>query len=235
MLPIDRIKKIILNPKEEWPVIAAETTTPKELYLKYILLLAAIPAVASFLGMTFVGISLPFIGNIKSTFSGGLSAAIVQYALSLGMVWVLALILDALAPKFGAEVNFNQSLKLVAYSMTPGYVAGVLHVIPSLGILASLASIYGLYLLFLGLPVLKKSAPEQTTPYFWVTVACAVGAAIVMGLIVAAFGPGRGSSAVTFNGRPTSELEAQTSRLLKSTEELTREMEKKIRESGVQK
>lgn len=235
MLPIDRIKKIILNPKEEWPVIAAETTTPKELYLKYVLILAAIPAVASFLGMTFIGISIPFFGTIKSSFFGGLSAAIVHYALSLGMVWVLALILDALAPKFGAEVNFNQSLKLVAYSMTPGYVAGVFNLIPSLAILASLASIYGLYLLFLGLPPLKKPAPEQTVPYFWVTFACSVGVAIVMGVIVAFFGPKPGASSISYNGRPASELEAQTSRLIKSTEDLTREMEKKIRESGVQK
>ena len=235
MLPIDRIKKIILNPKEEWPVIAAETTTPKELYLKYVLILAAIPAVASFLGMTFVGISVPFLGTIKSSFLGGLSAAIVQYALSLGMVWVLALILDALAPKFGAEVNFNQSLKLVAYSMTPGYVAGVFNLIPSLGILASLAGIYGLYLLYLGMPVLKKPTPEQTTPYFWVTFACAVGAAIVIGLIVAFFGPSRGIGTVSYSGRPTSEAEAQAAQFLKSMDNLAKEAEKKMKESGVQR
>ena len=42
----ERIKGILLSPKEEWQTIAGETTPIAELYKNYIILLAAIGPVA---------------------------------------------------------------------------------------------------------------------------------------------------------------------------------------------
>lgn len=188
-LPIQRVKNILLSPTTEWPVIAAETTTPKELYLKYVMLLAAIPAVGMFIGHSIVGFTLPILGTYRVDFGAGIAHAIMHYAMSLGLVWVMALIIDGLAPKFGSEKNFIQSLKLVAYSMTPYWIAGILNILPSLAMLAALASLYGLYLLYIGLAPMKNPPAERQASYFGVSLVCALVAGIVMAAVMAALQP----------------------------------------------
>ena len=184
MAIVQRIKGICLKPKEEWQVIAAESSTTSDLFKNYAVPLAAIGAVAGFIGMSFVGITIPMLGTIRTPLVSGLVGAIVRLVLSLVGVYVLALIIDALAPKFGGEKNAAQALKIAVYSSTPGWVAGALHLLPSLGMLAALAGLYGLYLMYLGLPRLMKSPQEKAVGYTLVVVACAIGIAIVTSVVV---------------------------------------------------
>lgn len=146
MFPIQRVKQLLITPKEEWPVIEAEQTTTKEILVKYLVILAAIPAVAGFLGMTLVGMNHPFIGTLRASFGSALATGVLHYLMQLGMALLAAMIIDELAPKFGAQKNFVQSFKLVAYSMTPGLVMGVFGLIPALSPLGILGSLYGLFL-----------------------------------------------------------------------------------------
>ncbi|MEG1452944.1 MAG: YIP1 family protein, partial [Brevundimonas sp.] len=44
---VDRVKGILLRPKYEWPIIAAEQTTVKSLFRRYAMILAAIGPVAT--------------------------------------------------------------------------------------------------------------------------------------------------------------------------------------------
>jgi Yip1-like protein len=184
MAIVQRIKSICLKPKDEWQVIAAESTSTADLFKNYALPLAAIGAVAGFIGMSFIGISVPFIGTIRTPLVSGLISAVVGLALALVGVYVLALIIDALAPKFGGEKNMSQALKVAVYSSTPAWVAGALRILPSLGILVLVASCYGLYILYLGLPRLMKSPQEKAVTYTVVVVLCAIGIALVTGLVV---------------------------------------------------
>ena len=101
----------------------------------------------------------------------------------------MALIIDGLAPKFGSEKNFIQSLKLVVYAMTPGWIAGILNILPSLAMLAALASLYGLYLLYIGLAPMKNPPAERQASYFGVSLVCAIVAGIVMAAVMAALQP----------------------------------------------
>ena len=55
MALVDRVKNILLTPREEWQVIDAEPATPSELYKEYIIPLAAIGPVASALGALVFG------------------------------------------------------------------------------------------------------------------------------------------------------------------------------------
>lgn len=227
-LPIQRVKNILLSPTTEWPVIAAESTTPKELYLKYVMLLAAIPAVGMFIGMTMVGISVPFLGNLRIDFGTGIAQAIMQYAMSLGMVWVMALIIDGLAPKFGSEKNFIQSLKLVAYAMTPGWIAGILNILPSLGMLAVLASLYGLYLLYIGLAPMKNPPAERQASYFGVSLACAILAGIVMAAVMVALRPAPPMPVISADARAKALQDA----VMKQFEKTGDILNKKLEEAG---
>lgn len=159
---IERIKNICLSPKTEWPVIESEAADAKTLYTTYIMVLAAIPAVASLLSMSLLGMSE--IGRLFGGIGLGLAAtaAIVDYVMSLIMVFVIAFIADVLAPIFDGQKNMSQALKLTAYSMTAAWLAGIFNIIPVLGSsIALLGSLYSLYLFYLGSSVMMKVPNEQ--------------------------------------------------------------------------
>jgi hypothetical protein len=165
---IDRVKNILVSPKEEWPKIAAETATTQSLYTGYIMILAAIGPVAITIRMMTQGIVGTFI----------------SYLIALFMVAVIAWVVDALAPTFGGERNFVQSLKLTAYSCTAVWLAGILHLFGFLvGIVSLIALIYSLYTFYLGVTVLKKCPQEKAVTYTVVVVLCLIVAAAIVGSV----------------------------------------------------
>ncbi len=180
---IARVTAIILRPASEWQVIAGETTTASAIYTGYVAPLAAIGVIALFLGQVLIGTSVPLLGTVRTGVVSGLSSAIVMYVMAFVGVWVLSFIVDFLAPQFGGQRDPLRALKVVAYSYTPAWVAGVLHLVPSLGVLALLASLYGLYLMYLGLPVLMRSPNEKAIPYTAVVVVCAILVFFVLGAL----------------------------------------------------
>lgn len=170
---VARAKAILLTPRTEWPVIAGESTTVGDLYKGYIMILAAIPAVFGFIGVARIGLG------------AGLSSLLVSYALGLASVYVMALIVNALAPTFGGQKDSIQALKAVAYAGTAGWVAGVAQIIPFLGVLISLAAaIYSIYLLYLGLPHTMKCPPEKAAGYTAVVVIIFIVVGALIGLVV---------------------------------------------------
>lgn len=182
---IARIKSILLTPKTEWPVIAAEVETVKGLYLGYILVLAAIPAVFGFIKNSVIGVSY-FGVTVRSGIASGITGMIVYYVLSLVMVFVMALIIDALAGTFGAQKNQVQALKTVAYAYTASWIAGVGVILGvGLGTLFALAGgIYAIYLLYLGLPHTMKCPPEKAGGYTAVSIICAIVLSWIVMLVV---------------------------------------------------
>ena len=172
---VERVKNILLTPKTEWPVIAEEQTDVKTLYLSYIMILAAIPAIAGVISSMLIGGLLGSVAGRAGlgAMTGGFAIvhAIVAYIISLVVVFVVALIVDALAPTFGGTKSQINALKLVAYSATAGWVASIATVIPVLGwIVAIIGSLYGIYLLYLGLPVLMKCPEDKAVVYLVVIV-----------------------------------------------------------------
>lgn len=182
---IARVQAILISPKTEWPVIAAEPETVAGLYKNYILLLAAIPAVAGFIKGSLIGYTL-FGVTVRTPIVGGIISMIVGYALTLGVVYVLALIIDALAPSFGGQKNQIQALKTAAYAYTAGWVASIATIVPWIGWLVVLAgSLYGIYLLYLGLQHTMRNPQDKSIAYTAVTVIIAIVLSFVVGFIIA--------------------------------------------------
>jgi uncharacterized membrane protein (Fun14 family) len=187
MALMDRVKGILLTPKKEWPVIDAEQASVGGLYTGYIIPLAAITPIASIIGWSVFGMTVPFVGSIRLPIGYAVRNAVIQYILALVGVYVLALIIDALAPTFGGQKNQVQALKVAAYSYTAAWVAGVFMLFPTLGIIILLASLYCLYLLYLGLPVVMKAPQDKAVGYTVVVVLVAIVLWIVIGVITARF------------------------------------------------
>ncbi len=139
MALVERIKGICLNPKTEWETIAGEETPSAALFTGYVVPLAAIPAIAGFVGGSLIGHSLPLVGRYRVPMLNGLVLAVFGFVMALVGVYILSLIINALAPTFAAQKGSRQALKVAVYSYTPAWVAGVLHILPALGVLALLA------------------------------------------------------------------------------------------------
>jgi uncharacterized membrane protein required for colicin V production len=158
-----RVVNILTRPASEWPVIAAEPSDVAGLYKNYIALLAAIPAVCTFLGLMVFG----FVGSVG--FSAALVAGIMSYVSALASVYIAALIIEKLAPNFDSRGDTAEALKLVAYASTPVWIAGVLHLVPLLGILGVLAALYAIYLFYLGVGPVMKTPQDKVLPYMIVS------------------------------------------------------------------
>jgi hypothetical protein len=182
---VERAKNILLTPAKEWEVIKGEQLTIVDMFTKYAMILAAIPAIAGFIGYSVIGISFGF-GTFRVPIGTSLVWAILQYILSLGGVFLIAFIMDALAPNFGCTKNMVAAVKIVVFSYTATWVAGILNIIPSLGILVGLASIYSLYLMYVGLQKVKDVPQDKMVGYFVVTIIAAVVVYFVIGMIVGA-------------------------------------------------
>ena len=225
---VERVQAILLKPKETWPVIAQEGGDVASIYKNYLLILAAIPAVASFIGMSVVGAGM-FGVSIRVPIVAGLVNMVVAYILSLVMVYVLSLIANALAPTFAGEKNALNAFKLIAYASTAGMVGGIFSLLPGLSMLGLLASLYSIYLIYTGIPPLMKSPPDKAIGYTVVIIVCGIVAGVVMGAASGMMsrlgggmvgGMGAASDQVSFKV-PGSEITLDTSKI----EEASRKMQ----------
>ena len=183
---VDRVKSILLSPKTEWEVIDAEPATVADLYKGYIIPLAAIGPIAQAIGSSVFGYTLPFLGTYRTPIVSAITGAIVTYVLTLVGVYVLSLIIDALAPTFNGTKNQIQALKVAAYSSTASWLAGIFALIPGLRFFGILG-LYSLYLLYLGLPVLMKSPKEKAMGYTVVVIIAAIVLFMAIGLVAGMF------------------------------------------------
>ena len=180
-----RVQNILLRPKAEWEVIDGEAATTRGLFTGYACLLAAIPAVAGLIGRQLFGFGA-FGISYHPALVGSIVGAIVAYGLSLVSVFILALVIDALAPSFDGHKSQIQAMKVAVYSSTAAWIAGIFDLFPPLGIIGGLCALYGLYLLYLGLPRLMKAPQEKALGYTVVTIVAAIVLYIIVGAVVAA-------------------------------------------------
>ncbi len=173
---VDRAKNMIVTPKTEWDAVAADTTPNAQLITGYVLPLAAIAAIAGFIGTSLVGMM-----GIRLSLVWGLVGAVYHVVMAIVMVYVMAFIVDALAPTFGGQKGFDAALKVAAYCYTPVWIASILTIIPALGIIVLLAAIYAIYLLYLGLPRLMRSPPDKAAGYTALVVVVGIVIAVVIG------------------------------------------------------
>jgi hypothetical protein len=171
-----RVKAILLTPQTEWPVIAQEKGAALRLFVRHVAILALIPAMARFIGTALIGWYAPV--------SSSLAGALVTYLSGFAVVYGLALVIDALAPRFGGQKDFASALKLAAYSFTPVWLAGIFLLIPGLSFLVILG-LYGVYPLWAGLPVLMRVPAEKALLYAAAVAACGLIIVIGLGLLEA--------------------------------------------------
>jgi hypothetical protein len=196
---VARLKGILLSPRTEWPGIANEDTTPAALLTTYVIPLAIIAALVSFIRMSVVGVSLPFGDTVRTPMLAGLTQAVLTCVMAVIGVTVVALIINMLARTFGGTADGRRALQTAAYSLTAAYVGSVLGLLPMGTLLSLLAGLYGIYTLYLGLPVMMRSSPDRAVGYTAAVVICTIILGLILGAATASLGIGRAAGFRAFN------------------------------------
>lgn len=181
---IERAKNILISPAKEWDVIAGEEPDVNKIFTGYVIPLAGAAAAAAFIGYGLIGFNM--LGYRMGGIDWGLYQALVSFIVSVCSVFLTAFVIDALAPSFGSEKNFGRSFQLVAYSYTAGWIGGLFQILPVIAFLGTILSLYGLYILYIGMPKLKYTPADKHIGYFVVTLIVLIAVYIVIGLILSA-------------------------------------------------
>jgi hypothetical protein len=182
---VARIQGIILKPKDEWEKIKQESYSISQLFTTYAMILAAIPAAAQFIGLGLVGRSIPWVGWYRYGVGRAFLYAVFLYVGNLVAVYVVGIVINALAPSFASKPNQDNAMKLAVFSMTPAWVAGVLYLFPFIGFLAILGSLYSLYVLYLGFnSSLMETPQDKVVTYLIVSVVIGIVIMAVVSMVI---------------------------------------------------
>lgn len=168
---VGRIRAIMMTPQAEWPAVAAESSDAHA--LRYAVILIAIPVLARLIGGWLIGGYTPF--------PAALVGALAGYALSFVTVFAVALAADLLAPRFGGARSYSSALRLIVYSFTPVWLAGIVLLVPGASFLV-LLGLYALYLMLLGAPVLMRVPRDKAMLYIVAIGACAIAIEVAVRL-----------------------------------------------------
>jgi hypothetical protein len=184
MEQIDRAINILKNPQSELNKVKSEQISKDYLIKQYIAILAIIPAVAYIIGMGLVGITIGFIGSYKMPIQTAVVGGILTYVLTIAGFYLSSFVINTLAPNFASKQNELQAMKLAAYSYTPVLLGGVFNIIPMLSVIGLLFSLYGLYILYLGVPLLMETPQDKALTYTIVIIVAMIVIYVVIGAII---------------------------------------------------
>lgn len=175
---VDRAKNIITSPKSEWEVVASESPDTGSIITGYVIPLALLPAIASFIGYGLIGF------GAFSSITWGIAYALITLISTILGVLLTALVVNLLAPSFNSEKDMGRAMQLVAYSYTPAWIGGILNIFPAIGWLGGLFGLYGIYLMYLGFPHTMKTPKDKVVIYMIVAVVVLIVVYMVlMGII----------------------------------------------------
>ena len=176
-----RARAVLFEPRATFKAVDAEFTKPGEIWGRYILPLATIGPLAGAVGRLVFGKRIAGT-TLPESVSVGAAATwfVIALVLTLAGVFVLTQVISLLAPGFGGQKNDVQALKVAAYAGTPTWVAGIFNIHGRFLFLTIIISLYGLYLLYLGLPIVMKVPQDRAMGYTAVVI---IGAIVIFLLV----------------------------------------------------
>lgn len=170
----DYVKGILLEPKKQWQIIKNESIPISDMITKYAMPLALLPAIAGIIRLSVTGLSL----------YAAVRWGVLSYALNIGGVFLIAYMLDSIAPSFGSAKNLNASMKTAVFSLTPYWLGGIFAGIYIVSIISLLSGVYALFLFYLGVGIIKEPPREKIFGYYLVSLLLAIAVFIVINAIV---------------------------------------------------
>ena len=172
---LGRIRGMLFSPSHEWRLIAAEPSSATAVCWRYLVPLALFGVLAVILGYSLIGYDMPFFGHRRASLVASLTRGALQFVFAFVGTFLIAWLVAALASTFGGRRDSARALKVTVYGLTPFWLAAMLQIVPSLGMLALLIGLlYGFYLMYLGLPALMGSPRDKSIGYIIVVALCSI-------------------------------------------------------------
>ncbi|MBL8547640.1 MAG: YIP1 family protein [Hyphomonadaceae bacterium] len=176
---IARARDILIRPQSEWRRIAGEEAG--SLIGGYVAPLAIAGAVVSF------GAGVLYGGGfaLNAALASKALSALLYVVFALVSVWLAAIAINALAPRFGAEASGDRARQLAAYASTPILVSMLAAIAPPIaGAVIAAGVIYALVLLAMGMaPLMPLRDPDNNTPRFVISFAALSGLALALAAV----------------------------------------------------
>ncbi|HUC40260.1 MAG TPA: Yip1 family protein [Gemmatimonadales bacterium] len=173
---VSRGKSVLFEPRTSFKEVDTEFTKPGAIWGKYVIPLAAIGPIAGAVGRFLFGarIAGTSVGGSSFDVTAAAMYAVIAFILAVVAVFALSKIISLLSPQFGGQRNDVQALKVAAYSSTPAWVAGIFSLHGRFLMVQIIVSLYSLYLLYAGLPILMKVPKDRAMGYTAVVIIAAV-------------------------------------------------------------
>lgn len=172
MALLDHTLGIMTHPDAEWAAIRKQKSSFRQVFLSHVPFLAAIPALASFFGLTQVGWSIGDGAVVKLTVNSALSLCALTYVALLAGVYVLGEFINWMAKTYGVEGDEERrhysGTALAVYITTPLMLAGAVTAYPMLwlNVVVIMAAVaYSVYLIYEGVPILMSLDKERAFMY----------------------------------------------------------------------
>ena len=161
---LNHVWGLFFQPKKEWKSIKNERCTVGRCFGSHVLILAAIPAIAGYIGTTQVGWSFGGFEVHKLTAQSAKQIAILTYLTMLVAVFSLGMAIHWMGQTYGSKQTLPQAIALAAYTATPLWLMGFFFLYPVLwfNMLIGLPALaYTIYLLYTGVPVMMSVSQER--------------------------------------------------------------------------
>jgi|SRR5690606_20680337 hypothetical protein len=182
---------VFINPDREWQRIRNERHSFLRVFMVHTPLLALIPAVAAYYGLTHVGWSFGTGGVVKLTSNSALWLCVAAYLALVAAVYILGEYINWMSRSFGVADDANQrhyeGTALAVYSSAPLMLAGIVMVYPQLWVVTSvfiLAACYSVYLIYEGIPILMNIPKERG--FIYASSVLTIGLVLAVVVLVAA-------------------------------------------------
>jgi hypothetical protein len=177
-----RIVRILIRPHEVWEEIAHDEDTFSHVLTHYVIPLALIPAVFGFFGQVLVGMPSSYSHVIyRSPLGLAFARMILYYLFLVTGLYLEGIVINALAPPFHSKQDALRAFKLAVFSYIPAFFTGLLRLVPVLGLPAFVLSLYSVFLLYRGIPVMMETPKHKVISYTIVVVVIMVLIYLIIG------------------------------------------------------
>ena len=172
MALLDHTLGILLHPDSEWKAIRNERHSFFQVFLSHVPLLALIPVLATYYGVTQVGWVIGGGERVWLTAESAMTLCAMTYFAFLLGVYAFGEFINWMAKTYGVgdsdERRHYEGTALAVYVTVPVFLAGIVAVYPDIWLNAFVtlaAASYSVYLIYEGIPILMNIPKERAFMY----------------------------------------------------------------------
>ncbi len=174
----NRVKNILLSPKEEWLRIANEKDSKNDIITKYAMPLLIMIVICSIIG------DIIFASRFLFSFMYVITKAIIMFTVAFVSMYFSALIINEITTSFNSRKDIHSTFKLVVYSFTAYMITTAFtSLLPPLGI-SQLFALYSIYLFWNGTSVLLQTPEDNKVGFVVVSTLIMAGIYTIVYLIL---------------------------------------------------